>query len=73
MKESKEEEEEERPQYGSNDTDMFSNPSPTRVLPSSSSQLVPLYPHQHIITPLPHHTDSVTFDNGNDDDNSGYT
>ena len=45
----------------------------TRVSPSSSFLLVLLHPHQRIITPLPHCNDSVTFDNNNDDDNSGYT
>jgi len=45
---------------------IFSRPSPTKVLSSSSSLLVPLYPHQGIITPLPHCTDSATFDNSND-------
>jgi len=74
------EEEEEQPQ----DTDtrvrdasqnlaLFHTPSPTRVMPTSSppSIVVPLHPHQRIIAPLPHRTESATFDNT--DDNSEYT
>ena len=58
--------EEEDPLDNSNNSYIFSTPSPMRVLLSSWSLLVPLYPHQHIIAPLPHCTDSSTFDNNND-------
>jgi len=69
VEESKEEEEE-QPQDVSNDTDIFSTPSLTRVSPSSSSLVVPQHPHQRIIVPMLHCTDSVTFDKDNDDDNT---
>jgi len=57
----------------SQDLAVFSTPSPTRVMPTSSppSIVVPLHPHQRIIAPLPHRTESATFDNT--DDNSEYT
>jgi len=57
----------------SQDLAVFSTPSPTRVMPTSSppSLVVPLHPHQRIIAPLPHRTESATFDNT--DDNSEYT
>ena len=69
VEESKEEEEE-QPQDDSNDTDMFFTPSLIRVSSSSLSLLVLLHPHQRIIAPMPHRTDSTTFDKDNEDDNS---